>query len=308
MIKRIVSGVLMSVLVAGCAVGASAAPSFAAGSGEPVMHADFDVSKVSLQDGQHTPDEQRGTLTINKTSVGEGTTKDAFTVAGAGYLSDATEYQIVMLGKPTGYWVRAALYTTGAFYKSHCAVYKGQPSDHGVESPRAPFVCETKPTSVAEKRFTFKIGLNRIVEASGTVRPKGDVSLDDGFYNSFGLPFSLSGARSVPSGGATTFDSVLRRGDDGVYPDQARMEFAYQIYVDGAPTPFWVGGVSHNKWAYGSYSGDASCGIYDQNPIGNGKRLDENVPLTGSPYTCTATKSFKQGLGHNIAEFAVGRS
>jgi hypothetical protein len=305
MIKRIVSGFLMTALAAGCAVGASAAPSFAAGSEEPVMHADFDVSQVSLQDGQQTPDEERGRLTINKKSVGEGTTQDVFTLAGAGYLSDATEYQIVMLGKPTGYWVRAALYTTGSFYRSHCAIYYGAPSDGGSKRSEAPFACETKPTAVTGKRFTFKIGLNRVVEASGTIRPTGDVSLDDGYYNSFGLPFSLYGVPSVPSGGETTFDSVARLHDD---PDnKARTEFAYEIKDKGQGTGYWVGGVSHNQWAYFMYSGDASCGIYDQNPLYNGDQLDHHVPLTGAPFTCTATKSFKQGLGHTIANFTVSR-
>lgn len=301
----------MSVLVAGTAMCASAAPASAAAK-PVVLHADVDAWQVALQDGRGSGD-LYGNRTIVAKSAPEAFTPDVFTLAGtpkAAPLSGAAEYQIVMLGNPTGYWIKARMYYKSA-YRAQCDIYSGAPSAGGKLADSSPFTCSSRlgdstPTDI---RFSFSVGLNRDAEASGAISPTGAVSLEKGTYNAFKLPYSKRSAESVPSGGTASFDTVLRKGDENPYENQARNEFAYQIYDNGVPTDYWVAGLSTNHRG-GVFNGDSRCGIYDSNPLANHGELDQSVPLSSSPYTCTGDGSFKSGPHedgrvHYFAQFTV---
>jgi hypothetical protein len=114
----------------------------------------------------------------------------------------------------------------------------------------------------------------------------------------------------VPSGGTTSFDTVLRKGDKNPYENQARNEFSYQIYDKGESKNYWVAGLSTNYRDRVMFNGDSRCGIYDSDPLANHGELDQSVPLSSSPYTCTVDGSYKSGphedgRGHYFARFTV---
>jgi hypothetical protein len=207
------------------------------------------------------------------------------------------------------------MFASGA-YKAQCDIFSGAPGSGGqlVDPDSSPFTCSTTAphaTSSTEIRFTFNLGLNRDAEASGAISSRGSVSLEKGKYSTFGLPYAKHGDESVPAGGTTSFDTVLRKGDENPYENQARNEFAYQIYFKGEPTDYWVAGLSTNHRG-GVFNGDSRCGIYDSNPLANHGELDQSVPLSSSPYTCTADGSYKSGPHedgrvHYFAQFTVRR-
>lgn len=315
MIKGIFSAVLVSVLAAGPAVGGHSTPS-RAWEELPILHADVDAWQATLQDGRAVGDSY-GDLRITAPSVEETLTEDVFTLQATPderYLSAATEYQIVMLGEPTGYWIRARMFASGT-YQAQCDVFTGAPGSGGqlVDPDSSPFTCSTTahPTNSTEIRFTFLLGLNRDAEASGWIWATGDVSLREGVYNSFRLPYADHGSDRVVAGGVTTFDTVLRVGDSTPFENQARTEFAYRIVYKGLLTAFWVGGVStnHRGWVF---HGDGRCAIYDHNPLAGGRHLDDS-PAWDHPsmFTCSADGSYKDGPhesghGHYFTEFRIG--
>lgn len=313
MIKRIVLGVLLSSVVAAGTVCVSTLP--ASASEGRVLHGDVDAWQVTLQDGQRSTGDQSGKLSIKK-SVDETLTADTFALEGASgeLLSASTEYQIVMRGKPTGYWVKSTLFAARNG-RASCEIYLGAPTARGSRAADpVPFTCWTSTTynNSSDSRFTFHIGLNRDAEASGAISPLGGVSLAHGVYGMFELPYAIPGAPSVASGSAAAFDTVLRVGDTTSMTNQARNEFAYQIYNKGVPTDWWVAGVSTNYRDRIMFNGDGRCAIYENNPLANGKHLDQSTPVDGrlSPYTCTANGSYKSGPhedghGHFHAEFTV---
>lgn len=315
MIKGIFSAVLVSVLAAATAVGVNSTPSRASEE-LPLLHADIDAWQATLQDGRAVG-EQYGDLRITAKSVRETVTEDVFTVQATPdgqYLSGATEYQIVMLGEPTGYWIRARMFAKGT-YKAQCDIFTGAPGSGGqfVDPDSSPFTCSTTahPTSSTDIRFTFHVGLNREAEASGWIWTTGDVSLREGVYNTYRLPYADHGSERVVAGGVTTFDTVLRVGDTTPFENQARTEFAYRIYSKGMPTPFWVGGLSTNYRGW-IFHGDGRCAIYDHNPLAGGRHLDDSAPWDHpSMLTCSADGSYKDGShetgrGHYFTEFRIG--
>jgi hypothetical protein len=283
-----------------------------------VIHADFDPWRVALQDGRAVADSQ-DTPSVSAKSVPETFTKDAFTVAafvGGKLPSGAAEYQIVMLGKATGYWVKAWMFHRGMF-QAQCDVYFGAPSAGGKLADTSPFRCSPKlgETTAREARITFSVGLNRDAEASGAISPTGGVSLKNGTYKTYELPYAKHGEESVASGGTTSFDTVLREGDQlrqkdkPAFEKQARTEFAYRIYENGKPTDYWVAGMSTNYRGW-VFKGDSRCGIFQSNPLAGEGQFDQRVPLRASPYTCTADGDYKHGPhedgnGHYFAQFTV---
>jgi hypothetical protein len=315
MIKGICSAVLVSVLAAGTAMEANSTPS-PAPQELPHLHADVDAWQVTLQDGRALGD-QYGDLHINAGSVGETLTENVFDLQATPdgqYLSGAAEYQIVMLDEPTDYWIKARMFANGT-YQAQCDIFTGAPSSDGelVDSDSSPFTCSTTlhPTNSTDIRFTFHVGLNREAEASGWIWATGDVSLREGVYNTYRLPFADHGSDRVVAGGVTTFDTVLRVGDTTLYENQARTEFAYRIYSKGLPTPFWVGGLSTNYRGW-IFHGDGRCAIYDHNPLAGGRHLDDSAPSDQpSMFTCDADGSYKDGShesghGHYFTEFNIG--
>jgi hypothetical protein len=285
----------------------------------PVVHADVDAWQVTLQDGHRISDESSGHLAILKGAAGTDVTTDLFTLAEQPRrlkLNGAAEYQIVTLGKPTGFWIRARVFFDSGNYRSECTMYSGAPSERGklIDPDSSPFTCSTaisydKPTDF---RSTFHVGLNRDAEASGTISPTGALSLENRTFKSYGLPYAKLGDESVPAGGTTTFDTVLRVGDKPGFEKQARTEFAYRIYENGKPTDYWVAGMSTNYRGWAAFNGDRRCGIFQSNPLAGEGQFDQRVPLRASPYTCTADGSYQHGPhddgnGHYDATFTVGR-
>jgi hypothetical protein len=313
MIKHIVSGALMSVLVAGTIVSVNSAPASAL----PLLHVDVDAWQVTLQDGHHSTDnDQIGSVEL-KDSVTETYTSDAFTLAGEyldhwRYRRGKVEYRIVMLGQPTPFWVKMSV-EDHVGVDTTCDVYLGEPNAGGVVADQSPFTCSGGNPKLWEDHTRLKIhvGLNRDAEASGTILPTGGVSLANRTYKTYDVPYTRLGDESVPAGGTTTFDTVLRVGDKPAFDKQARTEFAYQIYDGGVPTKYWVAGLSTN-YRGRVFNGDSRCGIYPSNPLAGESQLDQRVPLTDSPYTCSAGGSYQHGPhddgnGHYDATFTVGR-
>lgn len=320
MIKRIVSGVLASLIAAGAVVGAGAIPASASESTR--LTADVDAWRVTLQNGGKVG-EEHGAVFVEKASVGENRTDNVFEVTqtrDSPQLYGSAEYQIVMLGEPTDYWIKASMYSSGA-YHAECDVYSGAPSAGGTRAEPSPFACSATVhwMEAFDIRFMFHIELNRDAEASGTISTRHGLSLKDGTYQSYDLPYSVHGASSVDPVHPTAFDTVLREGDRvpekfanrELIKNQARTEFAYQIYEGDRPTGYWVAGLSTNhRGAW--FSGDGRCAIYLDNPLRDGKVLDDSQPILGrdSEHSCTADGSYKggpreSGRGHFTTDFIV---
>lgn len=316
MIKHIVSGTLMSLLVAGTLVSVNAAP--ASASELPLLHADIDAWQVTLQDGRLSTDsDQIGTVELLKDSV-SADASDAFTLGGSyadhwRYRRGKVEYRIVMLDQPTNYWVKLTL-EDHVGVQSRCDVYSGEPNAGGVIDDEGPFTCSGGTPKIWEDhtRLAFHVGLNRDAEASGSIVSTGDVSLHKGVYETFGLPYHKGGLESVTPHFGTVFDAVLRKGDKTPFDEQARTEFAYQIYDKGTPTTFWVAGLSTN-WRGPSFNGDGRCAIYNENPLAGGKHLDDSKPTNDpTPFTCEADGSYvsgphETGHGHFDSHFVVSQ-
>lgn len=156
----------------------------------------------------------------------------------------------------------------------------------------------TVPAS-ADPAFSneFDVRVNKLAEASGTIKPDG-VVLMQGTFNS-DLPVNVPGAKHVAAGASTTFSATLLPGDAPFYEKQARMEFAYRIVDKGRETGQWVGGLSTNHRGIIWFSPDGRCAIYDDNPLRGGMRLDDTPPVEGTPYTCSAQGSFLHGPGES---------
>jgi hypothetical protein len=317
MIKHVVSGILISALAAGTGVLASVVPASAAAE-QIVMHADVDAWQVALHDGRESSDKDQSGSRKVKASVGEGFTQDAFTLSSPSSqprserLYGVAEYRIVSVGEQRPFWIKASLFHDGS-YGPKCDVYLGAPSAGGkrVDPDSSPFTCWTKMTAETstEFRYTFSVGLNRDAETSGAISPTDAVSLENPTYKSYGLPYSKHSEESVPAGGTTTFDTVLRVSDKPGFEKQARTEFAYQIYDNGKPTDYWVAGMSTNHRG-AVFTGDSRCGIFQSNPLAGEGQFDQRVPLKASPYTCTSDWDYKTGPHesgrlHSFARFTV---
>jgi hypothetical protein len=318
MLNRIASGVLASLLVAGSMIGINAAP--ASAYDHPVLQADVDAWQVSLQGGHEVKSHSANTTVsslkkwVGQTLTGASLTKNVFTLSpdsDARDMSGAVQYEIVMLGKPTGFWLMARMFFDGR-YKADCHVFS---SADGQPANPSPFTCSVMGPFDWEYntkgRFVFNVGLNRDAESSGAITPKGDVALRNGVYNTFTVPYADHGSSSVDSNDTTRFDTVLRVGDSTPYTNQARTEFAYQIYDKGVPMDYWVAGLSTNYRGWAQFNGDGRCAIYGHNPLANEGHLDLSSPLSaGAPYTCTADGSYQHGAhydgnGHFFTQFTV---
>lgn len=319
-IRRAAFGALAALVCAGAladglatqAVAASADNS-AHGVGAPTTDgfttiADFRVSRLALTDGRASA--SQGNMSAVPARVDTYLSDGVFQVTRPyrGMYAVA-DFQIEMLGNPTGYWIESMI---GQDYAG-CTVFLGDPLDGGERAAVAPFTCSATLTqdTDAVKRFSFDVQMNRWSEASGTIKAGAGVLLENGTYSS-DQKFQISGSNSIAPNGFTNFDAVLREGDWTRYEDQARTEFSYRVVVDGVVTPFWVAGVATNyRGAW--FKPDARCGFYVGDPLKNEGQLDDATPFEASGLTCSATGDFvhgpgESGNGHYDAAFTVSRS
>jgi hypothetical protein len=278
------------------------------------LSADFRVRRLSLIDGHVTASQGRLSevpLRVGTDSTVDQLVDDAFHVDEVPNkrLYAAVAFQIEMQGKPSGYWIESII-----GYLADCTVFVGDPSHGGKKADVAPFTCWAKLTvnGDSHKRFFFNVEMNRWSEASGTIQTQGDISLINGAFRSDQI-FQTSGSKTVPPNGRTNFDAVLREGDPTKYENQARTEFSYKL-KDGSSLSFlWVAGVAANYRGV-FFSGESRCAVYDSNPLGRGRPIDQIPPAWNDyGYKCSVTGHYvrgpgESGNGHYHAIFTIYRN
>lgn len=285
-----------------------------AAAGDFTLVADFRVSRLALTDGRASA--SQGRMSAVPSRVDAALSRDVFQVERPYRgMYAAADFQIEMLGNPTGYWIEPMIGHTDNRDRdfAECDIFLGDPLGGGTKVRVAPFTCTGTLTqdSAAVKRFSFDVQLNRWSEVSGTIATRNGVALENGTFSS-DQKFQVSGSPALALDSSTNFDAVLREGDWTDYEDQARTEFSYRVVVDGVETPFWVAGVATNyRGAW--FQPDARCGFYVGNPLANGGRLDDATPMEASRLTCSVTGGFvhgpgESGNGHYDAAFTVSRS
>lgn len=191
-----------------------------------------------------------------------------------------------------------------------------------------PLKCSMSPRSL-DKGWDFSItddGVDRVAEASGSIRTDGSVSLDTspfipaGAYTmpsvsplgyTTGSRLHVDGADVVPANSSTQFDAVLTPDDlkspnRWTEPDTARMRFKYAIRdashpAGGSSPTYYVRGDVSN-YAGTKFTGGSSCEIVDSldNPVENsGYSCAQNGYYAGSVLT--------GGRAQYITDFTVSK-
>ncbi|MEO6826882.1 MAG: LPXTG cell wall anchor domain-containing protein [Microbacteriaceae bacterium] len=212
-------------------------------------------------------------------------------------------YQIALMGgQGTNYWVHmyAGVEVNGDSVTPspvvQCQITVGGAYQHGGQPPTdaVPYICETDAQHVqahpSDKYLTtvvdFTVRNNLDAEVQSTVITTGSVSLDKGYWE-VNAGNKWGGSTEVAANSSAHMDALLREGegDEVIDKTTARAIFAYRILVDGVVTPYWVMGTNQVLRAR-AFHHDASCTIYDQNPI---PASGEPVPAAAnfSPFTCS---------------------
>lgn len=147
-------------------------------------------------------------------------------------------------------------------------------------------------------------GVDRVAEASGSIKTDDSVSLEDGQFQTES-PLRLNGAGEVWANSSTQFDAVLASEDKTSESETARAHFEYALLVDGQPLyDKWTGkrvfvrGDVSNRRGMFVYTGASSCAIVTQN----------GLPADSTGYTCSREESHaKTGTSrvHFITDFTV---
>lgn len=232
------------------------------------------------------------------------------------FLMGAASYQIEVLGKRTGYWIRSEVSMYGDRREerphSSCDIYWGDPAADGEIAPRSPFTCHWKVTSLSPNgRVAFDVTMDRVAEASGSVRVEDDLALVGGIYRQ-DLTFSAAGASSVEQGAPTSFHTILTLVDKPEHEKQARTEWSYQIVDGDNVVQYWAAGLSTNHSGWATFNPDGRCAVYAENPLADGGKLDDHKPVV-APYACNAAGGFvhddrEHSNIHYDAEFTVSRT
>ncbi|ANJ27973.1 hypothetical protein [Agromyces aureus] len=277
-----------------------------------VIWADFTLSRVTLDSGGAfgTPVGEMSAVTAN---VGADT-RGVFHVSGetAGIdtgIDGAAVFQVVMLGKESGYWIASRVWATGDIANASCRVFQGDPRAGGTPAAVSPFICDVSYTQgFPNTRYTFALSLNRYVETAAVFTTTGPISLTAGHFE-FDVPYGVAGTAEVAKNSSTRTETVVRDGDKGVYADNSRVEFTYRIVDDGTPTQFWIAGWSNNYRSSGvHFPRDGTCFVVDTDPIANGAPpLDKAVRVKVSPYSCELTSEAGVNTGAYEAHFTVAR-
>jgi LPXTG-motif cell wall-anchored protein len=276
-----------------------------------VIFVSFDLDRVSLVNGR-AYGETKGTASGVPTNVSDIAT-NAFHVNGT-FNDDAATgidmsavFQVAQLGQPTDNWVLTRVYEwRGAAY-AECTVYLGDPAAGGVRAEPSPFTCAPDyGQSFPNAKIGFDIAMNRDAEASGIINTLGSVSLLEGTYETEPLPYHVDGTAEVAKNSSTSFDIVLRAGDQPILGPVARSLFVYRIADEGVQTQFYIVGYSQNFRGTTKFSPESRCGVYDGDPRTSGTPLSEQTPAVATPYTCEVTSDRWIGWrGHHEATFAV---
>lgn len=271
---------------------------------------DVDMTAVTLTDGRALPG--HGDISEVPKDVTDDTIElfAIFEAESESSLNGGAAYQIVMQGKPSGYWIEPSVrtYSYNTEWTYSCTVYHGDSEQGGTVPETSPFVCTSdlvNPGNSGENaEVLFHVGLNRAAEASGTVRTSDTISLSEGHFNTE-QAYRVSGSSGVDLNSSTEFDSVLRNGEIPQakrFRNQARTEFSYRINVDGRRTLYWAGGFVTNHHSDSGFTAESRCRIFKGNPLlGSESTLDDsiNVPVTDSGFQCVTKGQFVSGA-HDI--------
>ncbi len=223
--------------------------------------------------------------------------------------------QLVDVGKLTDYTVQytSKVNRTGGSIaiRTDCQVLQaGDPVDLDNESP---FTCEGSSAqaasgaplivaSVGELNWSTITGTINVANVGAGPR----VSLGDGTFSTanqqrriimngtawYPVDATVKEQRSLPyatiaNGANLTWMAAQQNpGFEQSEPDShAQATFSYRIYLDGAPTSFWISGFAENyKYLQGSYP-TATCAIYAGDPDGGGRE----VGAQATPFSCEPT-------------------
>lgn len=276
------------------------------------IFADFDVSRVTLADGAAWGTHV-GVMSAVAAGVG-APARGVFHVsgdrsAGATGIDGTALFQVVMLGKSSGFWIAARVWAFGNQPFASCRVYQGDPRSGGTLAASSPFTCDMRDTQGwPNTRYTFTVALNRYVETAAVFKTTGPISLTAGHFEFGKLPYGVPGTADVAKNSSTRAESVIREGDVSAYPDSARVEFTYRVVDDTDQTTFWIAGWSNNNRAHGGFHRDGTCFIVDRDPRGEGAPpLDQIARAKVSPYTCELSEAWPGGSGAYEATFTVAK-
>jgi LPXTG-motif cell wall-anchored protein len=260
------------------------------------------TDKVGLTGGRFTS-KKRGTDPAHHdgaVSVPENGQTDMETINTPDSDVQTFTYQIVLLGTPTNYWVRGNVDLTlsgwsNNFYLTvNCQVYRGDPDSGAIPIPsgvNVPYVCDSSTEQLGSPPYVhehaqFTVRNNLDAEVQSKVITTGSVSLDQGYWE-VNAGAKWGGSTAVAANSSVDMDALLRSGDGDIVVDEttARAIFVYRILVDGVATPYWLEGTNQVLRA-AAFHHDASCIIYDQNPVPVGG-APVPAPAKFSPFTCS---------------------
>ncbi|MDP3952090.1 hypothetical protein [Microbacterium sp.] len=277
----------------------------------------IEPSRVGLANGQFMG-EQKGASGAPLVTVADTTPSRSFdlTVDANGEAKRVVNYQIVMQGQPTGYWMKATVrYGSGSWWYT-CDLVKGNPAGNYQLVKNTGFTCHPYSWPYPDGNRTavnFKIELNRWAEASGVLQTKGEVGLAAGRYDFNNLVYRKAGTAEVSPNSSTDFNVVAREGDPGFVADLARARFHYRILDNGVPTEFWVVGWSQTE-RRASFQHQAQCFVTHKDPGEKPKPGETAVPLDEiprdqiAPYECrTLSEDTITGNGSYHAVFEIGK-
>jgi hypothetical protein len=271
----------------------------------------FHLDRVTLIDGRSYGETKGRATGVPGTVSGNAT--DVFDVTGT-YGEDGTSgiessavFRIAQLGQPTDNWVIVHVYEYRGAAWADCAVYLGDPGAGGAPADPSPFTCSPEyGQRFPNAKITFDIAMNRDAEAAGIINTVGPVSLSEGTFETEPLPYHVDGSPTVGANSSTSFDVVLRAGDQPIEPNLAKSLFVYRIVDNGASTQFYVVGYSQNFRGVTRFSPESACGVYDGDPRTSATPLSSQTPAVATPYTCEVTSTrFIEYRGNYEATFAV---
>lgn len=272
----------------------------------------FNLHRVSLVNGQQRDGVKKGeTWTVEKLSGTIDRPGDGFKVtdsANRPTIDYSVKWQAKIHGETTSYWIVSRVVKYWDFYWSNtrgtCDVYRGDP-DHGGVVAEGPVICEATMSDRTEEqsKVTFDVRLNRLAEASGTIKTTGSLSLAQGEYTP-SSKLHLAGASAVAENSSTPFDSILAPGyEEG--KDTARMMFKYalldngqEVFMDGKR--LYIAGHVLNQRDWAMFWGHSDCAVVD----------DQYRGIENSGYSCDtngyyANTDIRDGRVHYIADFTV---
>ncbi|HXH34271.1 MAG TPA: hypothetical protein VNJ54_07640 [Plantibacter sp.] len=275
------------------------------------IYVSFNLDRLSLADGR-VRNTTRGTASAVPSTV-TGAATDVYNVTGqfngpeSKGLDLTTAYRIdQQLDEASTFWVSAHVYESRGSVWAECGVSNGDPDAGGEYATQ--FVCtpdyhQTFPNG----KVTFNISMNRDAEATGIVKTVGKVSLLTGTFESE-VPYHKDGTAEVPANSSTSFNVVLRQGDDPVGTKNAATGvFIYRIAENGTPSQFYVAG-SIQTVRGGKFTPHSSCKVYDGDPRASSLPLAAQTAEAAAAFDC---RSFPDRTidwnGHHEFTFEVVR-